>query len=476
MKRLIERKQYMQTLRDLKDQNIIKVITGVRRCGKSTLLQMFADELLRNGVVPEQIQFYNFEDLDTLALGDIFQIHTHIKNKLVADRMNYIFLDEIQNVKDFQRLVDSLFIKKNCDVYITGSNAYLLSGELATLLTGRYIETEVLPFSYIEYIELITSNSKNSHKNESFWNSNNTLSLSKFKRIRNNIKSKCLKLLGYKTYTNMQADYLQNSQEEESYANNSSPLRLTKSESFADFIYYGGIPEIYHLLIDNVNKSDMFVESVLSTIIEKDVFERNEIRNKAVFQKVLDFILDSVGSYVSPNSIANSLKNNDIKIDVKTVMNYLEYLNNAMLLYPVQRYDIKGKGLLQSLNKFYLSDTSFRRVRLGKSAKQDMGHLLENAVYLELRRRNRNVYAGKFRNMEIDFVVIDYEGYTSYYQVAWTTITDETLARELAPLNAIRDSNPKYLLTTDIDLNPAYNGIRKLNVADWMLSNQKYGK
>ena len=164
---LIERKQYMQILRNLKDQNIIKVITGVRRCGKSTLLQMFADELLQNGVVQEQIQFYNFEDLDTLALGDIFQIHTHIKNKLVDDKMNYIFLDEVQNVKEFQRLVDSLFIKKNCDVYITGSNAYLLSGELATLLTGRYIETSILPLQFSEYYEFIALKSPNLSKLES---------------------------------------------------------------------------------------------------------------------------------------------------------------------------------------------------------------------------------------------------------------------------------------------------------------------
>ena len=260
MKQLIERKQYMQILRNLKDQNIIKVITGVRRCGKSTLLQMFADELLQNGVTQEQIQFYNFEDLDTLALGDIFQIHTHIKHKLIDDKMNYIFLDEVQNIKEFQRLVDSLFIKKNCDVYITGSNAYLLSGELATLLTGRYIETELLPFSYVEYVDFLNTYSEKLQKNESFRNSAN-------------------------------------------------PLKMTKSESLSDFIYYGGIPEVYHLLIDSPTQSDNFVESVLNTIIEKDIFVRNEIRSKAVFQKVIDFVLDTVGSYVSANSITNTLNN-----------------------------------------------------------------------------------------------------------------------------------------------------------------------
>jgi predicted AAA+ superfamily ATPase len=377
---------------------------------------------IANALTNAQIQFLNFEDLDTLAIGDIFRIHTHIKERLVPDKMNYIFLDEVQNIKDFQRLVDSLYIKKNCDVYITGSSAYLLSGELATLLTGRYIETEVLPFSYAEYTDFLNL-------------------------------------------------YSQKLQENESFGNREGSLKLTKSESLRDFIYYGGIPEVYNLLVGNSKQSDLFVESVLNTIIEKDIFERNEIRNKAVFQKVIDFVMDSVGSYISASSIANALTSAQVKIEPKTVMNYLSYLHDSMLLYAVPRFDIKGKGLLQSLNKFYLTDTSFRRIRLGKSIGQDMGHLLENAVYLELRRRNRKVYVGKFRDKEVDFVVTDNNGYTSYYQVAWTTMQPETLERELASLRAIKDSNPKYLLTTDIDLNPVYDGIRKLNVADWMLQN-----
>jgi len=423
-KRLIERKPYMQTLRSLKDHNIIKVITGVRRCGKSTLLQMFSDELLKQGIKRKQIQFYNFEDPDIYTIGNWKDIYDYIKVRLIPGKMNYIFLDEVQNVDIFQRLVDGLFIKENVDVYITGSNAYLLSGELATLLTGRYIETEILPFSYIEYLDFLTSNPLKSTKSESF------------------------------------ADF-------------KNPLKSTKSESFTDFIYYGGIPEMYNLLIEYPEQSDIFIESVLNSIIEKDIFERNKIYNKAVFQKVIDFVFDSVGSYVSSTSIANSLKNDNVKIDNETVMNYLSYLSNALLLYSVPRYDIKGKSLLQSLNKFYLSDTGFRRVRLGKAAGQDIGHLLENAVYLELRRRNHKVYVGKFRNMEVDFVVTDHGGYTSYYQVAQTAMNDEILERELASLNAIKDSNPKYLLTMDIDFNPVYNGIRKLNVADWLLSKQK---
>ncbi|MDR0687751.1 MAG: ATP-binding protein [Prevotellaceae bacterium] len=402
---LVERKQYMQILRDLKDQNIIKVITGVRRCGKSTLLQMFADELLQTGAAQEQIQFYNFEDLDTQALGDIFQIHTHIKNKLVADRMNYIFLDEVQNVKEFQRLVDSLFIKKNCDVYITGSNAYLLSGELATLLTGRYIETSILPLQFAEYYSIMLSKSPN----------------------------------------------------------------LSKMESLGNYIFEGGVPEYHKQKIISEEQANGFARSVLNAIIEKDIFVRLNIRDKHDFSKIIDFVFDSVGSFVSPRSISDTLRTNGTVVDHKTVARYLDALCDAFLLYKAPRYEIKGKGLLQTLNKYYLVDPCFRKVRLKRDMRKDRSRWLENIVYLELLRRYREVYVGKIGDREVDFVATDHDGYTSYYQVAWTTIADETLERELASLNAIKDSNPKYLLTMDIDIAPVYNGIRKLNVADWLL-------
>jgi len=404
---LIERKQYMQTLRNLKDQNIIKVITGVRRCGKSTLLEMFANELLQKGIEPAQIQFLNFEDLDTLAIGDIYQIHTHIKERLIPDKMNYIFLDEVQNVKDFQRLVDSLYIKKNCDVYISGSNAYLLSGELATLLTGRYIETSILPLQFAEYYDFMMLKSPN----------------------------------------------------------------LSKLESLAIYIIEGGVPEYYKQKNISQKQADEFVRSVLNTIIEKDIFERLNVRDKHDFNKIIDFAFDSVGSFVSPRSISDTLRTHGTIVDKQIVAKYLDALCDAFLLYKVPRYEIKGKGLLQTLNKYYLVDPCFRKVRLKRSMQPDRTHWLENMVYLELLRRYRDVYVGKINNLEVDFVVTDREGYTSYYQVAWTTTQSETLERELASLRAIKDSNPKYLLTTDVDLNPVYDGIRKLNVADWMLQN-----
>ena len=404
----IERKQYMQQLRDLKDQNIIKVISGVRRCGKSTLLMMFSEELINNGVDAKQIQFYNFEDLDTLSIGDIFQIHTHIKERLVADKPNYIFLDEIQNVKDFQRLIDSLYIKPNVDVYITGSNAYMLSGELATLLTGRYVEINLLPLQFTEYYNFIVSKSPN----------------------------------------------------------------LSKNEILANFIHFGGMPEYIKQLSINEKQADLFAQSILKTIIEKDIFQRLNITNKHDFNKIVDFIFDSVGSYVSPRSISDTLRSSGTVVDKETVAKYLDALCEAYLIYKVPRFEIKGKGLLQTLNKYYVVDPCFAKVRLKKAALKDRSHWLENMVYLELLRRNKEVFIGKRLNMEVDFVAVDYNDYTSYYQVAWTTENPETLERELASLKAIKDSTPKYLLTTDVDFNPVYDGIRKLNVIDWMLKNE----
>ena len=402
---LIYRKQYMQQLRNLKNQNIIKVITGVRRCGKSTLLMMFADELMENGIQKEQIQFYNFEDLDTLAIGDIYQIHTLIKQRLVEDKHNYIFLDEVQNVKEFQRLVDSLYIKPNVDVYITGSNAYMLSGELATLLTGRYVEINILPLQFSEYYNFIMSKSPN----------------------------------------------------------------LTKIETLANFIYYGGVPEYVKQIQVGEKQADLFADSILRTIVEKDIFQRLNITNKHDFNKILDFIFDSVGSYVSPRSVSDTLRSQGTVVDKETVAKYLDAMCEAYLIYKVPRFEIKGKGLLQTLNKYYVVDPCFAKVRLKKGILKDRSHWLENMVYLELVRRNKDVFIGKRNNLEVDFVTIDDIGYTSYYQVAWTTENPETLERELASLRAIKDSNPKFLLTTDNDFNPVYDGIRKLNVIDWML-------
>jgi predicted AAA+ superfamily ATPase len=401
---LIYRSGYMQQLKDLKDVHIIKVITGMRRVGKSTLLKMFADDLLNNGVKQEQIIMLNFEDLDVLEIGGYKEVYDYVKKKIIPDAMNYVILDEVQNIELYEKLVDSLFIKNNIDLYITGSNAYLLSGELATLLSGRYIQIEMLPFSFSEYLKF-TSNSEN----------------------------------------------------------------LTKDESFRNFLFFGGIPQTSVFEKISTDAVNGFLSGIIDTVIEKDIFLRHEIYNPAEFNQVLDFVMDAVGSEISPKSVSDYMKSNGTKIDDKTISNYLSYLTDAKILHKVQRYDIKGKKLLRTLAKFYLTDTGLRQARLSKSFEDDFGHLLENIVYLELLRRNRSVQIGKTRDSEVDFVVTDNEGYVSYYQVAWSTKNETTLERELASLNSIKDSNSKYLLTTDWDTNPVYNGIRKLNVIDWLL-------
>jgi len=310
-------------------------------------------------------------------------------------------------------------------VYITGSNADLLSSELATLLTGRYIEISILPFSFTEY---------------SAW-------------IQN-----CEKFTKNEDFRNFDIQTL-------------NPQNLTKDELFTNFIYNGALPQAIDLRYFAPEQENEFIKSVLSTIIEKDIFKRREVYNKPTFNKIVNFLLDSIGSYVSPNSISSTLKSEKIEIDSRTISNYLDYLTETYLLYKVPRYEIKGKNLLKTLDKYYLADTGFRKVRLGKSMTEDRGHLLENMVYLELRRRNREVYVGKLRDKEIDFVAIDNNGYVSYYQVAYSVMDKQTLERELLPLKLIRDSNPKYLLSVDWDTNPVYDGIRKYNVIDWMLNN-----
>jgi predicted AAA+ superfamily ATPase len=292
-------------------------------------------------------------------------------------------------------------------VYITGSNALLLSGDLATLLAGRYIEINILPLYFNEFQEFMQFNSPN----------------------------------------------------------------LSQMETLGIFVTEGGIPEYYKQKNISQKQADAFVQSVLNTIIEKDIFGRLSIKDKHDFNKIIDFVFDSVGSFVSPRSISDTLRTHGTTVDNKTVAKYLDALCDAFLLYKVQRYEIKSKGLLQTLNKYYLVDPCFRKVRLKREMQKDISHWLENMVYFELLRRNKEVYMGKINNLEVDFVAVDNEGRTSYYQVVWTTMQSKTLERELASLRAIRDSNPKYLLTTDIDLNPVYDGIRKLNVADWMMQN-----
>lgn len=402
---LIRREQYLKTLRKLKDKNLIKVITGLRRVGKSTLLQLFQEELRDNGVPANRIIAYNFEDPIYRNRLDWGKLYDEIAGQLDGSSMNYVFLDEVQTVPSFERLVDGLFIHKNVDLYITGSNAFLLSGELATLLSGRYISTNLLPLSFAEYSEAFSD--------------------------------------------------------------------APKSELFAKFLGASTMPESASLSVDAPDLVNKYLLDIFDTVVNKDIKDRYEIRDMTNFARVTRFALDSVGSFVSANSIAEALNAEGDTISHKTIANYLQYLTESFFMYKADRYDIKGKKLLKTQDKYYATDLGFRAALVSGKTDADLGHKLENIVYLELRRRNvGDIWVGKHDELEVDFVVQNPAGERAYYQVAWTAHDDATLERELRSLARIRDNYPKYLLTTDPG-DTTIEGIRRVNVVDWLLDNTR---
>jgi predicted AAA+ superfamily ATPase len=396
---MIVRTEYLGQIISFRDKQLIKVITGIRRCGKSTLLEMYRDELLKSGVNEKQITAINFEDADFEDLMERKTLHNYIKERLFPDKMNYIFLDEIQHVEEWQRVVDSLFIKKNCDVYITGSNAYLLSGELATLLSGRYVEIKMLPLSFAEYVSAFPDKTDLSRK-----------------------------------YTS----YLRNS-------------------SFP-----------YTLELEKPKDIRAYLDGIYTSVILKDVVKRKKIADVSVLESVIRFMFDNIGNPCSPKKIADTLASNGRKISDHTVGNYLEALCDSFILYKAGRYDVKGKQYLKAGEKYYLADIGLRYYLLG-AQKADMGRSLENIIYLELLRRGYDVRVGKVGNAEVDFIAMNESGIT-YYQVALTVRDQNTLTRELNPLDSISDHNPKYLLTLDDDPEASHNGIRQINTLDWLLS------
>ena len=395
---MIERKQYLDKLIALKDKQLIKVITGIRRCGKSTLFKLYQDYLLKNGISKEQIQMINFEDIINEDLQDYKKLYKHILDNSVKDKKNYIFLDEIQNVPQFQKTVDSLYIKDNFDIYITGSNAYLLSGELATLLSGRYIEIQMLPLSFKEYIS-------------SFEGNTNTQQL------------------------------------------------------FAKYLENGSFP--YILQIQNeLNVKKDYLKAILDSILIKDVIARNKISNVDELHRILRFMFDNIGNICSIKKISDTMTSAGFKIVPKTVEKYITSLIESFVLYSVSRYDIKGKQYLQSGEKYYIADTGLRNTLLNKNS--DVGRLIENTVYLELIRRGYQVFIGKTNTTEVDFVA-NKDNETVYFQVAQTILAEDILNRELKPLQNIKDNYPKYLLTLDYLPQTDYNGIKQINIIDWLL-------
>lgn len=400
---MIPRNDYLNFLIQSKDKQIIKVISGIRRCGKSTLFEIYKEYLLNNGIKQNQIISINFEDMDYEELQDYHKLYKYIKEKLLPDKMNYIFLDEIQHVQNFEKAVDSLFIKKNIDLYITGSNAYFMSGELATFLSGRYIELRMLPLSFSEYCIGNTDNIPVSEK--------------------------------YKLYIE----------------NSSFPYVLN---------YNSNEKEIHD-----------YLSGIYNTVLLKDIVARYSISDVMMLESVTRFIFDNIGSQLSTTKIAKTMTSAGRKIDPKTVEKYLKALLDGMMIYQAKRYNIKGKQYLKTLEKYYVVDIGLRYMLLGKRS-TDVGHILENVVYLELIRRGYDVYVGQSGDAEVDFVAMNSEGIT-YFQISASVRDEKTLERELASLKKINDNYPKYILTLDNDPVADYDGIKRINAFDWLLNKLK---
>jgi predicted AAA+ superfamily ATPase len=407
MTNFTNRKQYIDKLLSFKDKDLIKVVSGLRRSGKSTLLDIYREQLLKMGIGKRQIQFYNFELPENYLNKNWDDIYFDVKKKLQDGKPNYIFLDEVQNIPLFEKLVDGLFATKNTDVYITGSNAFLLSSELATLLSGRYIEISILPFSFYEY--LTARNIATGNK-----------------------------------YLNYEALFFD-------YVNETS---LPKGVELRE----GGYDKIYE-----------YLEAIYATIIEKDITQRYQINDKRAFSNIVKFIATNIGNALSPSNISKSLKQDGKNIHHSTVEKYLEYLTASFVFYKVNRFDLKGKKQLATQEKYYIVDAGLQNVLVGKERTTDRGHILENVVYLELLRRGYKIWTGTSRNSEVDFVCKTPTGNIEYYQVAWQLSDDSTIEREFSSLEKIKDNYPKYLLTTD-SFTMSRGGVIHLSVFNWLLS------
>jgi predicted AAA+ superfamily ATPase len=397
MNKLIERRAYLDQLAMWREEEMIKVITGVRRCGKSTLFELYINRLKVDGVMNEQIIFINLEDEDFSELLDHKKLHEYVKSHIVNGKWTYVFIDEIQNCKDYEKAVSSLFLKKKLDIYITGSNAHMLSGELATKLSARYIEIDMLPLSFVEYSEAVST--------------------------------------------------------------------VDKRERFNQYMNMGAFPYAVRF-VDNSLANSQYLEGIYNTVLVKDVMTRKKLNDITLLKSVIRFLASNVGSPISAKKIADTLTSNGRPTGVATVETYLEALCDSYLFYKVQRYDIKGKIHLKSESKYYICDTGLRNMILGTQGK-DIGHQIENIVYLELLRWGYTVNIGKAgRGTEIDFVAVR-DKQTEYYQVSATVLDETTLERELAPLKQTRDNYPKFLITLD-NFTGDYDGIHQLNLIDWL--------
>lgn len=403
---MVQRKEYLEKLIEWKDDDVIKVVTGIRRCGKSTLLMQYQDYLKSIGIEENQIIAVNFEELEYEELCDYKKLYAYIKDRLVADKITYIFLDEIQKVPSFEKVVDSLYVKPNIDIYITGSNAYMLSGDLATLLTGRYVEISMLPLSFSEYMQLSDKD---------------------------------------------------------------------KESAFADYIKYGGLPFV--ATMDRTDdKVDTYLEGIYNTVIVKDIEDRQKrqesnsdkrkINDIPLLKTIAKYLSSVIGSPVSLRGITNYLVSSGRKISANTVSNYVNALIESFIFYPAERFDIVGKQLLQANKKYYMVDLGIRNHILPRKY-YDLGFSVENIVFFELLRRGCKVTIGKYQENEVDFVA-EKRGEFTYIQVTADMVSESTFDREMKPLYAIQDNYEKIVLTLDKLTVGNYDGIKVVNVIDWL--------
>ncbi len=401
---MIIRDNYLKKMINAKDTPFIKVITGVRRSGKSTLLLMFKEYLLNNNVKEENIIHMNFESALYDDIKNYKDLYTYVKSKIKKEKI-YLLLDEVQNVEAWEKAINSFKVDFDVDIYITGSNAYLLSSELSTLLSGRYIEIKMYPLSFKEYL-------------------------------------------------------LFNNYDESNI-----------SDKFNEYLKYGGLPAIT-LIKDNDDLVLSYLNDIYNTIVKKDIIDRNNLKDTALLENIIKFAASNIGSPISSSKISDYLNSNKIvvKSNHQTIDNYLNMLEKSFIMYKADRTDIKNKSLLKTLGKYYISDTGIRNIILG-FRNIDEGHLLENVVYLELLRRGFKVSIGKSSDYKVDFVA-ENPHTIKYYQVTKTLLNDDVKEREIRSLESINDNYEKIILTMDRSINNDFNGIKVINIIDWLLKEE----
>ncbi|HBF86948.1 MAG TPA: ATPase [Clostridiales bacterium] len=401
--KLIERKEYVDWLKSYKDKKIIKVVTGLRRVGKSTIFDLFINSLLQDGVEGKQIVKVNFEELENERLRNKTALYNYLVEKIPQDKTLYIFLDEIQRVEGFEEVVDSLFVKDNVDVYITGSNAKFLSSEIATILTGRYVEINVLPLSFKEYYEHFKAKGKD------------------------------------------------------------------RRTLFTEYITYGAMPGMF-MFDTGSNEQREYIDSVYKTILEKDVLKRNSAASKQLVEGILSYLVYNIGCLTSAKRITDYLNSNGTKVSYNTVDSYFDTLQDCFFVYKADRYDVVGKEYLKLINKYYVTDFGFKYYILNNKT-VELPQILENLIFLELKRRRYKIATGKVAEKEVDFIIKDGET-IKYVQVAVSVMDEEKLKQELRPFGEIKDNYPKYIITLDDYFVKDHGGVKTINAIDFLLGEE----